>query len=92
MALHYDSYAGSPSARSQLGCYPLAHLKVLDGEGGVSGQGGGENQGAVAVEVLASDPLRLLRDGAVDGADRTLLGRLGRERGQSSQVFEEDCF
>lgn len=81
------SYQASEAVSSELWCQPLANLKVLDGEGRVSGQRGGQTQGAVAVDVLPSDALHFLGHGTVDGAERALVCRLretNRVRGRDT--------
>lgn len=70
----------------ELWCHSLAHFKVLDGEGRVSGQRSGKDQGAVAVDVLPSYALHFFCHGAVNGAESTLLWGLGEvKRGRQTQ-------
>lgn len=70
----------------ELWCHSLAHFKVLDSEGRVSGQGCGKDQGAVAVDVLPGYALHFFCHGAVNGAESTLLWGLGEvKRGRQTE-------
>lgn len=71
---------------SELWCHSLAHLEDLDGEGRVSGYGSRKSHGAVAVHVLASNPLHFLRYCAEDRADSALLWRLRGTQGGGGQL------
>lgn len=84
---------GRGGGSSELRCHSLAHLKDLDGEGRVSGYRSRKSHGAVAVHVLASDPLHFLRYCAEDRADSALLWRLrGTQGGGGELATARHCY